>query len=58
MPIRQIDRVGDKVIQKVTNQKGEFVKMQVGIPGDSTSFKEAKTLTEARQIAGWQEKAR
>jgi hypothetical protein len=48
--IRTIDRSGDRVVQKVVNPQGEFLRYQYGIPGNPMT--ETSTLAEARVKIG------
>lgn len=50
--IRIIDRNGEVVIQKVQKPDGTVLRYQYGIPGDATTFKHARSLTEARIAIG------
>lgn len=48
--IRNIDRVNDKVVQKIVSPYGKTLRYQYGIPGKGMT--EVSTLAEARRAIG------
>lgn len=48
--IRILDRLDDKVVQKVVTPKGDLIRYQYGIPGNPMT--EVSTLAEARKAIG------